>query len=72
MSLQPESLVTLLDIETILAAEITFGETQVMNGIQAIGLANSITATNTYNAFCEPEFLLEIVLELKKRYGLEL
>ena len=42
-----------------------------MNGIQQIGFAHAVAATNTYNAFCKIKLLMIIVFELEKRYRME-
>lgn len=42
-----------------------------MDGVQQVGLAHPIPAANPGNAFAKPEFLLEIIFELKNRYVIQ-
>lgn len=55
---------SLVNVHTILAREITFGKAQVMNGIKQICFSYTITATNTNNAFCKTELLMKVIFEL--------
>jgi hypothetical protein len=71
MTFHPEAFMTMMNIQLILTGKITFGEAEVMDGIQQIGFTNSITAADTNNAFGELKLLVKIVLELKQRYGIQ-
>jgi hypothetical protein len=66
ISFQPESFMTLLGNQCILPGEIAFGKTEIMNGVQQISLANSISPANTYDPFAETEFPGKIVFELSE------
>ena len=58
-------------VETILPGKITFSKTEIVNGIQGIGLAYPISSAYANYAFSKTEFLLKIILELKQRYGMK-
>lgn len=66
LAFQPKPLMAMMDIVGILPAEIAFRKTQIMNGIQQVGFAHTITAADAYNPFREGELLREIVFELKE------
>lgn len=66
MSFQPKALVALLSSQLVLAGEVAFGKTEVMNGVEQIGFANAVFAANAYNPFCELKFLVKIIFELEQ------
>ena len=71
MPFNPESLVTLQNIQTVLPGKIAPGKTEIMNGVQQVGFAHAIPSADPGNAFGKAEFLLEIIFELKNRYVIQ-
>lgn len=71
MAFYPEAFMSLVDIHAVLPCKIAFGKTEVMNGIQQICFANAVAAADANNAFGKIKLLMEIILELKQRYGVE-
>jgi len=61
----------MLHIISILPCKITFGKTEIMNGIQQICFAHAIFATDTNNPLFEVKRLIIVVFELKQRYVLK-
>jgi hypothetical protein len=60
-----------MHIHLVLPGKIAFGETQIMNGIQQIGFAHTISAANANNALGKNKLLVEVVFELEQRYGIQ-
>ena len=52
------------NILSILAAEIAFGKTEIMDGIKEVGFSQSVTPTNARNPFRENEFPAGIIFKL--------
>jgi hypothetical protein len=50
----------------ILPGEIAFCETEVMNGIEQVGLSDPIPPANAHDPFAETEFPGKIVFELNE------
>ena len=71
MSLDTKALAAMFDIGRIRAAEVAFRKTEIMNGIEQVGLSGAIAAANANNPFGKPVLLKSIILELEKRYGLK-
>jgi hypothetical protein len=63
-SFQPESFMPFLGYQGILPRKIAFGEAEIVDGIQQVGLANAVTPADTHDPFIETEFPRKIVLEL--------
>ena len=57
-----------MDVQMILAGKIAFGETEVVDGIQEVGLSDAVAPADTHNPFREAERGLPVVLELHQRY----
>ena len=55
----------------IRTGEITFGKTEVVDGIKQIGLASAIVTADSHNSFRKTEGLFCVVFKLNKRYGLK-
>jgi hypothetical protein len=70
MTFNPEALVSMQNIRAILAGKITAGETEVIDGVQQIGLAHAIAATDTHDPLGKPELTGKIIFKLKDRYGI--
>ena len=66
MAFQPKSIMIVMNVQLVLPRKITFGKTEVMDSIQQIGLAHTIAAANTNNAFSKIELLVKIIFELKE------
>lgn len=62
----------LMNIHLILSGKIAFGKTQVMNGIQKVGLSYPVSSANADDPFGKIEFLLKIIFKLKQRYGMDI
>jgi hypothetical protein len=60
-----------MNVQLVLPCKIAFGETEVMNGIEQVGLAHAVPSANAHNAFREREFLVKIIFELVERYGVK-
>lgn len=64
MPFQPEALCALLHVHRIGSGKITFGKTEVMNGIQQIGFAHTVATADADNAFGKLVPLTAVILEL--------
>ena len=64
MPFEAKAFMGVVDVQLVLSGEITFGEAEVVNGIEQIGFTNTIAAANANNAFGELKFLMKIILEL--------
>ena len=56
----------MLGVFAVRPAEITPGETQVIDGVQQIGLATAIGTGDGHNSFIKPVIGLSIVSELNE------
>jgi hypothetical protein len=65
MPLDTEAIMSFEYILLVLPAEIAFGETEVMNGVEKIGFTNTIPSADANNTFGKTKLLLEIILELE-------
>ena len=54
--------------QAILPGKITFGKTQIMNGIQQISFAFAVLSANANNSFAKCKLLAEVIFELGERY----
>jgi hypothetical protein len=66
MPFDPEAGGAFLYVLLVAAREIAFGKTEVIEGVEQVGLAHTVVATDADNSFSEPEGRLAVVLELKK------
>jgi hypothetical protein len=57
---------TLQNVQGILAGKIAFRKTEIVNGVEQVGFANTISATDPDDPFPEAELLVKVVFELKK------
>ena len=71
MAFNSKTFMSTINIQLVCPGKIAFGETEVMNGIQQIGFANSVAAANANNAFGKNKLLMKIVFELEDRYGIQ-
>jgi hypothetical protein len=60
----PETLRAREYMQGIRFAKITFGETEIMNGIQQIGFANAVISTDANDAPGKRKSSLRVVFEL--------
>jgi hypothetical protein len=65
MSFDAETGSAFLNVLLVAACEITFGETKIIEGIEQVGLAHAIVATDAYDPFRELKRSLAVVLELE-------
>jgi CO dehydrogenase/acetyl-CoA synthase alpha subunit len=66
MSFQSKPLVAVLGHQTVLAGKIAFGKTEVMDGIQQVGLTHTVTTANAYKGSGKAKLLVKVVLELEE------
>ena len=52
-------------------AEITLGETGIINSIEQVGLSHAISPANAHNPFMEGKAGIPVVLELKQTYVIQ-
>ena len=64
MAFYAKALLAMMHINGIVAAEITFGKAEIMNGIQQVGFAYAIAAANAYNTGRKNMVLLYIIFKL--------
>ena len=64
-TLQAKTFMPLVDIQLVLPGKITFGETEIMDRIQQVGLAYAISSANANDPLREGEVLVEIIFELE-------
>ena len=57
-----------LGILTLITAEVAFGEAQVVDGVQEVGLAATVAAGDPNNTLPETVGPVAVVFELGKRY----
>ena len=62
----------MLGNQGILSGKIAFGEAEVMNSIQEVGLAFAVASANTNKGGGKAKLLVEVVFKLENRYGIEL
>ena len=65
LSFHPETITALFHIIAVLPGKIAFGKTQIMDGIQQIGLTHAIIAINAYHPLPEGKTAVLVVFELK-------
>lgn len=66
MSFDTKPLVAVPNIRCIAAAEIAFGEAEVMNGVEQVGFARAVAAANAHYSVGENKLSGVVVLELKQ------
>jgi hypothetical protein len=66
MTFQPEPGSPLIHILLVGPRKITLGKTKIVDGIQQVGLADSIVAANADDPLGESEGSLPVILELKE------
>jgi len=71
MSLHPESCLSLQYILAVAAGKIALGKAAVIDGIQQVGLANTILPAYTYDAAGEIKPGILVILEMGERYGVQ-
>jgi hypothetical protein len=69
-SFYPETLRTMMNVLQIRFGKIAFCETQIIDCVQQIGLANAVAAANANNPFIETEGCMGIIFKLDERYGM--
>jgi len=72
VSFYPESRVSLFYIHRIGPGKITLGKTEVMNGIQQVGLSHPVFTINSHDTLGKIKAPVEIVFKLNKRYGMQI
>ena len=55
-----------VNVQLVLPGKIAFCETEIMNGIEQVGLAYAISPANTHHPFRKREILVKVVFELVK------
>ena len=55
----------------VYAREITFGKTEIVNGIQQVGFSNAVGARNSNDPFSELHGSMPVILELNQGNAVE-
>jgi len=66
IAFQPEALVAMLCNQAIQTGKVTFSKTEIVNGVQQIGLSLTILSPYTHYTFGKLKLLMEVVLKLKQ------
>jgi len=65
MPLQAKTLHPVLRNQGVLAGKVTFGEAEVMNGVQQVGFTPSVAPANPDQGGGKAKLLVEVVFELE-------
>lgn len=60
---------TMMNVHGILACEIAFCKTEIMDRVEQVGLAHPVAAANTDDPLRKLKVVLKVIFKLIERYG---